>query len=258
MLAYEVDGSGPPLLLIHGTLGTRAVWDPVRERLARERRLILIDLPGMGDSAALPDAHVPARWIDAIAEVLDEVGAPRPAVAGHSMGGWTALELAKAGRAASVLALVPAGMWGERSSRSAVFSLRMARAMSRLTPLVVTRRAMRSETLRRFALRDQCVHPERVSLESILAATQGARSATGFREHLRAARAERFTGGEAIEVPTRVVFATRDRIARPGQSQHTDELPDHAVVEHWEDCGHLVLWDAPDRVADALLALPAA
>jgi pimeloyl-ACP methyl ester carboxylesterase len=205
MLAYEVDGQGPPLLLIHGTMSSRRVWDPVRERLARERRLILIDLPGMGDSPVLPDANVPSQWMEAIGEVLDQVRASRPAVMGHSMGGWTALELAKAGRAWSVLALAPAGLW-RHSPRAANRSLRTGHLMARATPPWLIERAMAVPAVRRVALRDASVDGRAVPAAWAVALAADSRRTTGFREHSRAARAERFRGGEQIEVPVHVVF----------------------------------------------------
>lgn len=54
----------------------------------------------------------------------------------------------------------------------------------------------------------------------------------------------------------RVVWGEKDRIARGRTSRHTDQLPKHAVVETWADCGHMLTWDAPQRVIDAALALP--
>ncbi|MBV8982405.1 MAG: alpha/beta fold hydrolase, partial [Acidimicrobiia bacterium] len=156
MLATEVCGEGPPVLLAHGTMGSHAVWAPIRRRLSRERRLILIDLPGMGSSPMVPDAHVPAAWVDAIGEALDAVGAPCPAVVGHSMGGWTALELAKRGRASSVLALAPAGMW-VRSPRAADFSLRLGWLMAKAAPPWLVARALGVPSVRRLALRDASV-----------------------------------------------------------------------------------------------------
>jgi pimeloyl-ACP methyl ester carboxylesterase len=254
MLAYEVTGDGPALLLVHGTMGSRGVWAPIRERLARERRLILIDLPGMGESLAIAGAHVPRDWIGAIGEVLDAVGVMAPAVVGHSMGGWTALELAKAGRAASVLALAPAGMW-ERSPREADMSLRIGRTMSRVTPPRLSARGLTVPAIRRVAMRDLSVDAGAIPAEWAVALGGDVRRATGFREHFRAARSARFRGGDQIDVPVRVVFADRDRIATPARGQLTDELPAHAVIERWEDCGHVVMWDAPARVVDAALEL---
>jgi pimeloyl-ACP methyl ester carboxylesterase len=256
VLSYEVDGDGPPLLLLHGTMSSRRVWAPVREALARERRLVLIDLPGMGDSPPIAGAHVPAAWLGAIGDVLDAVDAERPAVVGHSMGAWTALELARAGRAASVLALAPAGLW-ERSPRAADISLLFGRAMSRVMPPRLTARALEVAAVRRVALHDASVDGRAVPAAWAAALAADGRRSTGFGEHFRAARRDRFRGGGEIDVPVRVVFAQRDRIATPVLGQLTDELPEHAVIERWPG-GHMLMWDATDRVIEAAMELQAA
>jgi pimeloyl-ACP methyl ester carboxylesterase len=255
MLSHEVDGQGPPLLLIHGTMGSRRVWDPVREALARERRLILIDLPGMGDSEAIPGGPVPLDWMDAIGEVLDAVDAPRPAVVGHSMGAWTALELARARRVAGVLALTPAGLW-EHSPRAATVNIRTGRTMARLTPPALVRLGFGFGPVRRIALRASSVDGGAVPAELAVALVADARRCTGFREHFPAVQAARFSGGADIDVPVRVAFGADDRITTPGAGQVETELPAHAVVEHWERCGHMPMWDQPQRVVDAALAVP--
>lgn len=255
MLDFEVDGSGPPLLLVHGTLSSRGLWAPVREQLARERTLILVDLPGMGSSAAIEGADVPRDWIAAFDEVLAECGVQRPAVVGHSMGGWTALELAAAGRVRAALALAPAGLWGERSPRRANASIRMGHAMSRATPPWLAERALRVGAIRRAAMRDLSVDAARVPAEWVIAASGDGRRATGFRAHFRAARRDRFSAPIAPDIGVHVVFAGADRIVSPALGQRTDELPAHAVVERWPDTGHTVIWDLPERVVAAALAL---
>ena len=54
-LAHEREGSGPALVLLAGIGMNSFAWQPVRSRLAAARELVLIDLPGFGNSAALPD-----------------------------------------------------------------------------------------------------------------------------------------------------------------------------------------------------------
>ena len=53
-LAHEREGSGPPLVLLAGIGMNATAWKPVRPLLAAERELTLIDLPGFGNSTALP------------------------------------------------------------------------------------------------------------------------------------------------------------------------------------------------------------
>jgi pimeloyl-ACP methyl ester carboxylesterase len=58
-------------------------------------------------------------------------------------------------------------------------------------------------------------------------------------------------------LPIHVVWGSKDRIARARTSRHADELPEHATVATWADCGHMVMWDAPQRVVSEALTLSA-
>jgi pimeloyl-ACP methyl ester carboxylesterase len=89
--------NAPPLLLVHGYLWNREVWDDVLPQLAERFRVIVPDLPGFGDS----EKPAPARYaygFEAFAESLVDLvaalGLSRVSVCGHSMGGAVALTLA--------------------------------------------------------------------------------------------------------------------------------------------------------------------
>ena len=53
-----------------------------------------------------------------------------------------------------------------------------------------------------------------------------------------------------------VVWGEQDRVARARTSRHGDQLPPHARIETWLGCGHVSVWDAPERVVAAAVALP--
>lgn len=90
-------GQGPPLLLVHGYLSSRLVWDDVLPRLATRFRVIAPDLPGFGQSEKPPAARY-AYGCDAFAESLIDVvaaaGLGRVSVCGIGLGGSIALTLA--------------------------------------------------------------------------------------------------------------------------------------------------------------------
>src|SRR3954447_3216186 len=106
-------GAGEPIVLLHPLGAELVVWEPVIDRLAAQREVIAVDMPGFGRSAPLPAgvAPTPQALAGAIADFLDASGVDRAHVAGNSLGGWVALELGKAGRALSVTALSSAGFW---------------------------------------------------------------------------------------------------------------------------------------------------
>ncbi|HET7322622.1 MAG TPA: alpha/beta fold hydrolase [Longimicrobiaceae bacterium] len=91
-LHYEVEGDGPPVLLVHGYPLSSRLWAPTVERLKGEYRFIVPDLRGMGESE--PSGPVPLRRFAAdLAAVLKAAGEKRPAVVvGLSMGGYISFE----------------------------------------------------------------------------------------------------------------------------------------------------------------------
>ncbi len=255
-LAHDREGDGPPLLLIHGTNSSRRVWDGIRPALVAQRDVIAVDLPGFGESP--PGALEPAGFAAALGALLDELGVRRPAVVGHSVGGWTALELAKRSSAGAVLALTPAGLWRRRSPRRTDAFLMLSWQLGRLAgPLAEP--LLRTPAGRRAALRGLSADPAGVPAEVAIATARTARGSRHFRAHFAATRSRRFTGGGAIDpgVPVRVVWGDRDGVALAGKSDAADELPAHAQVERWTRCGHMVMWDRPAETVEAILALPA-
>src|SRR5260370_29237916 len=111
--ALERQGSGPPLVLLHGVGHRRQAWGAVLDRLTPHRDVTLVDLPGHGESPPLRLAGRPAveALLDEVVGLLDELALERPHVAGNSLGGRLALEAGVIGRAATVTALSPAGFW---------------------------------------------------------------------------------------------------------------------------------------------------
>ncbi len=103
-------GTGTPLVLLHGLGSSRRAWDPVIPALARHFDVLAVDLPGFGGSAPMPPEAepLPAALAAAVAGLLDDLGIAAPHIAGNSLGGWVALELASIRPAASLTLLSPA------------------------------------------------------------------------------------------------------------------------------------------------------
>lgn len=94
-IAYEERGAGPALVLIHGMGASRYFWRKVIPALAREHRVIALDLKGYGRSSKPEDGRYSildqARLVRA---ALAERGVTSATVIGHSLGGAVALALA--------------------------------------------------------------------------------------------------------------------------------------------------------------------
>ena len=107
-------GEGDPLVLFHGILGSGALWKRVAPLLTGEFEVIVPT--ALGHRGGPLPLRSPTTIIDVIDDAerqLEEAGIERPHLAGNSMGGWISLELARRGKARSVCAISPAGLWGE-------------------------------------------------------------------------------------------------------------------------------------------------
>jgi pimeloyl-ACP methyl ester carboxylesterase len=92
---FEDYGSGNPLVLIHGFAESLTIWHEYKDVLARNFRLILIDLPGHGQSSIIDDVHSMDLMADSIKAVLDLLNIESSVIVGHSMGGYVALAFAR-------------------------------------------------------------------------------------------------------------------------------------------------------------------
>ncbi len=104
-------GRGTPLVLLPGFGEDSTAWLPALPALAARHEVILLDLPGFGTAPPLPSRLWPTSRALAktVAAELDRLGVTRPHVAGFSLGGRVGLELARRGRARSVVAIGPNG-----------------------------------------------------------------------------------------------------------------------------------------------------
>lgn len=90
-----VQGTGFPLVFIHGFCETKAMWFPFVESLTSDYQVICVDLPGYGES---PLASVELSLEQVATEVndhLQQLGIEKAVIIGHSLGGYVALALAE-------------------------------------------------------------------------------------------------------------------------------------------------------------------
>ncbi|MDT0642020.1 alpha/beta hydrolase [Zunongwangia sp. F363] len=92
---FTSQGSGNPLLLLHGFMESSKIWEPFVPTLAEQRQVVCIDLPGHGESGSFNEIHSMEDMAKAVKEVLRHLEIQKAAVAGHSMGGYVSLELYK-------------------------------------------------------------------------------------------------------------------------------------------------------------------
>lgn len=89
-LAFRVRGSGPAVVLLHGTSANHAVWEPVGDALESQATVIALDQRGHGRSDKPAEGYTGGDFVIDVITVLDALGLERAIVAGHSLGGRNA------------------------------------------------------------------------------------------------------------------------------------------------------------------------
>lgn len=230
-LAHERRGAGEPLVLLHGIGMSGRAWEPMIDEVAREREVITVDLPGFGASAheGWPEPPTPANVARVVSDFFEATGLERPHVAGTSMGGGVALELARTGAVKSVVAFSPVGFGDAVSRRWETGLLRFAHAAAKLDPDRVPS-GWRLALARAWSFSLAYGRPFEVSGEEIHAGTRDLIGAAGYRDAL-----PEMTGYPWIH-------SRRARRALP-RARHVD-LP---------GCGHIPFHDDPELCARILL-----
>lgn len=241
------DGSHEPLLLLHGLGGSKEIWTPVSGLLEAERTPIAIDLPGFGGAPPLAAQVEPsaANLAAAVHERCLELGIERPHVAGNSLGGWVALEMGRAGWAASVTAISPAGLWRAPIGESRAATRVWAR---RLRPLVAL--ALRNRQLRERALATFAAHPDRIPAAAGRKLVLGWIDANGYDGANRAMRTHVFDPAGYPDVPVTLAWGELDQLVAPPRPERRPAGARYLVLP---DLGHTPTWDDPDLVARTLL-----
>lgn len=253
-VVFERRGYGSPLVLIHGIGHRWQAWEPVMDQLAAHHEVIAVDLPGFGASPGWDDAERPYDMPQALLELanlFDELKLVRPHVAGNSLGGAIALELAARDRVATATALAPAGFWTDRQRTWALLALKSLRGVAR-APEPLRRAIAYRKPLRTLGGGMLFGHPSRQQPETVLEDLHSLADAPGFELVAQSALSYQFTA-TSLPVPVTIAWGTRDRILLPRQAiQASEQLPGawHVTLP---SCGHVPMNDAPELVARTIL-----
>jgi pimeloyl-ACP methyl ester carboxylesterase len=246
-------GSGEPLVLLHGILCSERIWGNVVGLLSGQHDVIVPTMLGHngGPLASRRPASI-EHLVDDLERLLDELGLAKAHLAGNSLGGWAALELARRGRALTVCALSPAGAWGSERDEQLVATLKRAvrdtQRSRRIVPLVA-----RSRHIRRFALRNSALYGERVSPTEFLSLTDdviGCQISGDLFES-----DARLSPLDPAPCPITLAWSAEDRIfpLETYRSRACELIPgaDFIVLD---DVGHIPMLDDPRLVAQTILS----
>lgn len=253
-LRYLDYGSGPVLVLLHGMASSWQWWLENIPELAREHRVIAVDLAGCGLSEPLPPPADMSSHADTVLGLLAELDIETATVAGHSMGGLVAIGMAAADpRVVRRIVLVGSGGVPMTDRRLAAILLLLRGAAAVLGRGWVRRLLAEKASVRRFALRGAFRDPDSLSQE-LAAQTMPAFGGPGFVDSVAAAgRAVRETRPETITCPVLLVWGEHDVMAplHCAVDMHA-RLNDSRLVVI-SGVGHSPMVESPDEFNQAVL-----
>ena len=260
--AAVVGGEGElPVLLIHGVLNDAGEWALIAGNLSE--RLVIPDWPGCGLSDAVPVGPVGFRrfgveWLTAL---VDALGAEQVDIVGSSMGGYLGCVFALA-QPERVRRLVQIGSeFGLVRGAPMFFRLLVTPGLGRF---MLSRQPKDAEANRKQVFSHLVRHPDRIPvdmLEHDLAVTALPCAVDSATEVLRAL-AHPLTGTRpsvmirdelaGLKVPTLYLWGTKDNFLQPDKVQQAFQQATTVRFRMVDDGGHLLTWEAPDLVANAI------
>jgi pimeloyl-ACP methyl ester carboxylesterase len=241
------------LVLLHGFTDTPRTWELVRPRLDARYRVLAPALPGHLGGPPLPAAPDAQTLPAAVERAMDEVGIERAHVAGNSLGGYVALQLAERGRALSVVALAPGGGWSTDAERNETldFFAELRRPIEHAAPYA--ERIASTAAGRRRAT--QYIVGDGGNLPADLVAHQirGAAACEAL-PLIEVARDGYPLDAAKIACPLRIVWGTEDRVLRwPTAAERYRALFPHADWVVVDGAGHCPQLDRPLETVELIL-----
>lgn len=249
-------GRGSPLVCLHGFLETWRVWDLILPVLERQHSVLAPTLPGHAGGPKIDRDISEALLPDAIERQMDEAGFERAHLVGSSLGGYVALQLATRGRAASVVAIAPAGGWtpDDQSHRDLLGMQRLLQRQAKeVAPMVDS--ILASADGRRRATHLLTQNFEHIPVELLAHQVLGVANCSAAEAMIDfGLRAEWKLQADEIACPVRVIWGTGDKLLpwpRAAARYRTECLP-HADWIVLDDVGHYPQLDVPLEAAELI------
>jgi 3-oxoadipate enol-lactonase len=250
LLAYDDDGPGPVVVLLHGFPLNRSMWSAQQANVGSTYRVIAPDLRGHGETAAPDGIYAIDDMADDVLELLDALQLRQPIVLGGlSMGGYIALSLiARHPERVRALMLMdtragadsPAAALGREELAKKVEASQSARpVVDAMLPKL-------------FSPTTRSLHPEPMDPVRRMMEETPARALAGALRGM-AARPDRTSDLAGIKVPTLVLVGADDTVTPPDEARAMAEAIPGAQLEIIPDAGHLAPLENPAASNAAIL-----
>ena len=244
---YTQDLNNPALVLVHGLGSAGNIWKSLVPELIQNFTVYAIDLPGHGDAALHENEEMDPRSLaQAIVDyMVSEMGIESMRVAGNSLGGWIALEMAAVApdNVLSVTALAPAGLWHEQPKRKLPPSF-LARILAKISQHFM-KTAYRIPVLKAIGYKKITHLWRELSFESCRDSVIAMARSKGYMPMWHGANGRRFESVVSEKVKLSVVFGDEDLTLPEEIAQEKSVAPKHSRWIVVDNCAHVIMWNYP-------------
>lgn len=241
----------PALVLVHGLGSAGNIWKSLHPGLEDTFAIYPVDLPGHGSAPLHDEPLDPRSLARAIVKTMEnDHGIREFHVAGNSLGGWIALEIAAQfpDRVKSVTALAPAGLWHEGPTQKLPPSL-LARILAKISQHFL-RLAYNLPPLKALGYKKITHLWRELSFESCKDSVIAMARSIGYMPMWRAIRFQKFNAPISEDVPVSIVFGDYDLTLPHPRAQEREVAPAHARWIVVENCAHVIMWNYPALTVD--------
>ena len=249
---FTEDLKKPALVLVHGLGSAGTIWKSLIPQLIQHFTVYAVDLPGHGVAPIEPDEKVDPHSL--AAAIVDEVsrthGVNQMHVAGNSLGGWIALEMAAVApeKVKSVTALAPAGLWHHLPMSKYPPSL-LARYLAKISQHFM-KIAYHLPPLKAIGYKKITHLWRELSFESCRDSVLAMAKSTGYMPLWNGLRGKKFQSHVPESVNVSIIFGDYDLTLPEEIAQEKEVAPRHS---HWvvvDNCAHVIMWNYPDLTVD--------
>lgn len=253
-IQFDRCGVGKPLILVHGLGSTRNAWTSIVVALATDRELIMLDLPGHGESPAEDDSGTFDGLARSFEEWLVRENLAGLDMVGSSMGARLVLEMARRGRSGAVISLDPGGFWQgwERTFVKTTLSAsgKLLRSLRPALPKLSRSAIARTLLLAQLAARPWALNGKLVGQELQSIANTPTFDAL-VQDLAFGAPQKGPAAGNAVKIT--IGWGRHDRLCFPAQAERAQKAFPGSNIVWFERSGHFPMWEQPEDVVRLIL-----
>ena len=251
---YTHDENNPALVLVHGLGSAGNIWKSLLPQLLENFTVNAIYLTGHGEAPLGEDEELDPRSLaqSIVDYMVSQMRVESMHVAGNSLGGWIALEMASVApdNVISVTALAPAGLWHEQPPRKFPPSLD-ARILAKISQYFM-KTAYRIPVLKAIGYKKITHLWRELSFESCRDSVIAMAKSKGYMPMWHGANGRRFESVVPEKVKLSVIFGDEDLTLPKEIAQEKSVAPAHSRWIVVDNCAHVIMWNYPTLTVELI------